>query len=89
MNEETRAPRAWFACGPAGRVAVPQRLVEGQQRSVHWFDNFENFTRLTSKIVVKLAFPRLHVDTSAIAGLIEWYCNRLGMSVIKEIKSEK
>ena len=38
---------------------------------------------------MKLAFPRLHVDTSGIAGLIEWYCNRLGMSVIKEIKSEK
>ena len=38
---------------------------------------------------MKLAFPRLHVDASAVAGLIEWYCNRLGMSVIKEIKSEK
>ena len=38
---------------------------------------------------MKLAFPRLQVDASAVAGLIEWYCNRLGMSVIKEIKSEK
>ena len=38
---------------------------------------------------MKLAFPLLHVDTSAIAGLIEWYCNRLGMSVVKEIQSEK
>ena len=38
---------------------------------------------------MKLVFPRLHVDASAVAGLIEWYCNRLGMSVIKEIKSEK
>ena len=89
MNEETRAHRAWFACGPAALVAVPQRSVEVQQGSVHRFDNFENFSRLTSKIVVKLAFHRLHVDTSAIAGLIEWYFNRLGMSVIKEIKSEK
>ena len=38
---------------------------------------------------MKLAFPRLHVDALAVAGLIEWYCNRLGMSVIKKIKSEK
>ena len=38
---------------------------------------------------MRLAFPRLHVDASAVAGLIEWYCNRLGTSVIKEIKSEK
>ena len=38
---------------------------------------------------MKLAFPRLHVDASAVAGLIEWYCNQLGMSVVKEIKSEK
>ena len=37
---------------------------------------------------MKLAFPRLHVDTSAIAGLIEWYCNRLGMGVIKEMKND-
>ena len=29
---------------------------------------------------MKLPFPRLHVDASAVAGLIEWYCNRLGMS---------
>ena len=89
MNKETRAHRAWLACGPVGLVAVPQRLVEVQQGSVHRFDNFESFSRLTSKIVVKLAFPRLQVDTSAIDGLIEWYCNRLGTSVIKEIKGEK
>ena len=89
MNEETRAHTAWLACGPVGLVAVPQQSVEVQQGSVHRFDNFENFSRLTSKIVVRLAFPRLHVDASAVAGLIEWYCNRLGTSVIKEIKSEK
>ena len=82
MNEETRAHRALFACSPVGLVPVPQRSVEVEQGSVHRFS-------VTSKIVMKLAFPRLHVDTSTIAGLIEWYCNRLGMSVIKEIKSEK
>ena len=38
---------------------------------------------------MKLTFPRLHVDTSAVPGLIQWYCNRLGTSVIKEIRSEK
>lgn len=37
---------------------------------------------------MKLAFPRLHVDTSATTGLIEWYCQRLGMSVLKEMRSE-
>ena len=37
---------------------------------------------------MKLAFPRLHVDTSAIAGLVEWYCHRLGMNVIKEMQSD-
>ena len=83
MNEETRAHTAWLACGPVGLVAVPQQSVDVQQESVHRFDNFKNFSRLTSKIVVKLAFPRLHVDASAVAGLIEWYCNRLGKSVIK------
>ena len=71
VNEETRAHTAWLACDPVGLVAVPQQSLEGQQGSVHRFDNFENFSRLTSKIVVKLAFPRLQVDTSAIAGLIE------------------
>ena len=38
---------------------------------------------------MKLAFPRLHVDTSAIAGLIDWYCHRLGMSVIKQMQNEE
>lgn len=38
---------------------------------------------------MKLAFPRLHVDTSAIAGLIDWYCHRLGMSVIKKMQNEE
>lgn len=38
---------------------------------------------------MKLAFPRLHVDTSAIAGLVEWYCHHLGMSVMKEMHNEK
>lgn len=37
---------------------------------------------------MKLAFTRLHVDTSATKGLIEWYCQRLGMSVLKEMRSE-
>lgn len=37
---------------------------------------------------MKLAFPRLHVDTSTTTGLIEWYCQRLGMSVLKEMRSE-
>lgn len=37
---------------------------------------------------MKLAFTRLHVDTSATRGLIEWYCQRLGMSVLKEMRSE-
>ena len=67
----------------------PSAVSRSATISLHRFDNFENFSRLTSKIVVKLAFPRLQVDTSAIAGLIEWYCDRLGTSVIKEIKSEK
>ena len=82
MNEETRAHRAWFACSPVGLVPVPQRSVEVEQGSVHRFDNFE-------QLLSSPKSPRLHVDTSAIAGLIEWYCNRLGMSVIKEIQSEK
>lgn len=37
---------------------------------------------------MKLASTRLHVDTSATKGLIEWYCQRLGMSVLKEMRSE-
>lgn len=37
---------------------------------------------------MKLAFARLHVDTSATKGLIEWYCQRMGMSVLKEMRSE-
>lgn len=37
---------------------------------------------------MKLAFPRLHVDTSAIAGLTEWYCQRLGMTVLKEMRND-
>ncbi|XP_068710210.1 uncharacterized protein [Montipora foliosa] len=36
-----------------------------------------------------LAFPRLHVDPSAITGLVEWYCDRLGMSITKEMQSNK
>ena len=38
---------------------------------------------------MKLAFPRLYVDTSAIAGLLEWYCHRLGMDVLKEMRNDK
>lgn len=37
---------------------------------------------------MKLAFPRLHVDTSAISGLIEWYSQRLGMCVLKEMRND-
>lgn len=37
---------------------------------------------------MKLAFTRLHVDTSATKGVIEWYSQRLGMSVLKEMRSE-
>ncbi|XP_078365882.1 uncharacterized protein LOC144650094 [Oculina patagonica] len=37
---------------------------------------------------MKLAFPRLHVDTSAIKGLIDWYCQRLGMNVLRAMQSD-
>ena len=37
---------------------------------------------------MKLAFPRLHVDTSAVKGLIDWYCQRLGMNVLKTMHND-
>lgn len=41
-----------------------------------------------SRNQMKLAFPRLHVDTSAIKGLIDWYCQRLGMNVLRAMKTD-
>ena len=38
---------------------------------------------------MKLAFPCLCVDSSAITGLVQWYGTRLGMSVIQEMQSDK
>ena len=39
-------------------------------------------------MMMKLSFPRLHVDTSAIKGLIDWYCQRLGMNVLKTMHND-
>ena len=38
---------------------------------------------------MKLAFPRLHVDSTAITALVQWYVTRLGMSVIQQMQSDK
>lgn len=38
--------------------------------------------------MMKLSFPRLHVDTSATKVVIDWYCQRLGMNVLKTMYSE-
>ena len=50
VNDETRAHRAWLACGPVGLVPVPRRSVGVQQGQLKeasiGLTTFENFSYL-------------------------------------------
>lgn len=43
---------------------------------------------LKHRMTMKLSFPRLHVDTSVTKVLIDWYCQRLGMNVLKTMQND-
>lgn len=61
-------------------LTIPEKLDKSTSSPI----DFSNPLR-TQSISMKLAFPRLHVDASKAAALIQWYRQKLGMGILKEM----